>query len=121
MAHLHITSWVVALVLVGLATMFYRAGKDKAAKISQMILRLDYLLVLFSGGWLFSSYSNYGPLVIIKVIAGLWVLASMEGVTAKYKKKKPAGGWWLSLAIAAIIAIILGWGFLPLGILPSSS
>ncbi|TGB05251.1 YisL family protein [Halobacillus salinus] len=119
MAHLHITSWVIAFVMLGLATTFHRAGKQKAAKISQMILRADYLLVLFSGGWLFSSYANYGPLIIIKVLAGLWVLASMEAISAKYKKGKPAGSWWLQLTIAAILAIILGWGFLPLGILPA--
>lgn len=119
MAHLHITSWVIAFVLLGLATTFYRADNQKAANISQMILRLDYLLILYSGGSLFASYTNYGPGVIVKVLIGLWVIAAMEGVAVKYKKKKPASKWWAQLSVAAIIAIILGWGFLPLGILPS--
>ncbi|SDP53461.1 YisL family protein [Halobacillus aidingensis] len=119
MAHLHITSWVIAFVLVGLVTMFTRKGSEKAAKISHMILRLFYLLILYSGGSLFASYAEYGPLVIIKLLVGLWVIASMEMVAVKYKKKKPTGTWWAQLVIAGIIAIVLGFGFLPAGILPA--
>ncbi|MCP3032011.1 YisL family protein [Halobacillus sp. A1] len=119
MSHLHITSWVIAFVLVGLATTFTRSGNEKAAKISHMILRADYLLILYSGGSLFASYATYGPLIIIKVLVGLWVIAAMEMITIKFKKKKPVGVWWAQLLIAAIIAIVLGFGFLPMGILPA--
>ena len=119
MAHLHITSWVIAFILVGLVTAFTRNGKEKAAKISHMILRLFYLLILYSGGSLFASYAEYGVLVIIKLLVGLWAIAAMEMVSVKYKKKKPTGIWWTQLAIAAIIAIVLGFGFLGAGILPA--
>ncbi|RWZ55180.1 DUF1516 family protein [Halobacillus fulvus] len=119
MTHLHITSWVIAFVLVGLVTTFTRKGNEKAAKISHMILRADYLLILYSGGSLFAIYTNYGPGVIFKLILGLWTIAAMEMVAVKYKKKKPAGIWWAQLLIAAIITIIMGFGFLPLGILPA--
>ncbi|SDJ44037.1 YisL family protein [Salimicrobium halophilum] len=118
MAHLHITSWVLAFALIGLVTTFTRSGNEKAAKISHMILRADYLLILYSGGSLFAAYSSYGPLVIIKLLIGLWTIAAMEMVTVKYKKKKPAKSWWIQLSIAAILALILGFGFLPLGVLP---
>ncbi|SFJ64818.1 Protein of unknown function [Halobacillus dabanensis] len=119
MAHLHITSWVIAFVLVGLVTTFTRNGNEKVAKISHMILRLFYLLILYSGGSLFASYSVYSVLVIIKLLVGLWTVAAMEMVTVKYKKKKPAGIWWAQLFIAAIIAIVLGFGFLGAGVLPA--
>ncbi|WP_226576863.1 YisL family protein [Halobacillus litoralis] len=119
MAHLHITSWVIAFVLVGLVTTFSRNGNEKAAKISHMILRLFYLLILYSGGSLFASYSEYGALIIIKVLVGLWAIASMEMVAIKYKKKKPAAAWWGQLLVAGVIAIILGFGFLGAGILPA--
>lgn len=119
MAHLHITSWVIAFVLVGLVTTFTRNGNEKAAKISHMILRLFYLLILYSGGSLFASYSVYSVLVIIKLLVGLWAIAAMEMVSVKYKKKKPAGIWWAQLFIAAIIAIVLGFGFLGAGVLPA--
>ncbi|UOQ92805.1 YisL family protein [Halobacillus shinanisalinarum] len=118
MAHLHITSWVIAFALVALVTTFTRSGNEKAAKISHMILRVDYLLVLYSGGSLFASYANYDALVIIKLLVGLWAVAAMEMVCIKYKKKQPAASWWGQLLIAAIIALVLGFGFLELGILP---
>ncbi|ELK45238.1 YisL family protein [Halobacillus sp. ACCC02827] len=119
MAHLHITSWVLALVLIILVVSFTKSGKAKAAKISHMILRLDYLLILYSGGSLFASYSVYGALVIIKVLAGLWAITAMEMACVKTTKGKPAGIWWGQLVLAVILAIILGFGYLPMGILPA--
>lgn len=118
MAHLHITSWVIALALVGLVTTFARSENDKAAKISHMILRADYLLILYTGGSLFASYASYGALIIIKLLVGLWVIAAMEMAVVKYKKRKPASAWWGQLTVAVVLALILGFGFLPLGILP---
>ncbi|WP_173916977.1 YisL family protein [Halobacillus sp. Marseille-Q1614] len=121
MAHLHITSWVIAFVIVGLATTFTRNGNEKAAKIAHMILRADYLLILYSGGSLFANYMNGADqmgLAVVKMLIGLWVIAAMEMVTIKYKKKDKAGAWWGQLFVAAVIALILGFGFLPLGILP---
>ncbi|MCA1011300.1 YisL family protein [Halobacillus halophilus] len=119
MAHLHITSWVIAFALVGLVTTFARSGNDKGAKISHMILRADYLLILYSGGSLFASYANYSGLLIFKVLVGLWTIAAMEMACVKYKKKKPAAIWWTQLVVAGAIAIILGFGFLGAGILPA--
>lgn len=119
MAHLHITSWVIAFALVGLVTTFTRSGNEKAAKISHMILRLFYLLILYSGGSLFASYAEYSVLVIIKVLVGLWTITAMEMVSVKYKKKKPAAIWWGQLLVAGIIALILGFGFLGAGVLPA--
>ncbi|QAS51650.1 YisL family protein [Halobacillus litoralis] len=119
MAHLHITSWVIALILVVLVTSFTKSGKEKAAKILHMILRLFYLLILYSGGSLFASYNEYGVLVIIKLLIGLWAIAAMEMVAVKTKKRKPVGIWWAQLIIAVVIAMILGFGFLGAGILPA--
>ncbi|UOQ43470.1 YisL family protein [Halobacillus salinarum] len=118
MAHLHITSWVLAFILLAIVVSLAKKGNEKGAKITQMILRLDYLLILYSGGSLFASYASYGPLVIIKLLAGLWAIASMEMAAVKTYKHKPAGIWWTQFIIAVAIALILGFGFLPMGILP---
>ncbi|MFD1017808.1 YisL family protein [Thalassobacillus hwangdonensis] len=117
MAHLHITSWVLALILLLVVVSLYRSGNAKGAKITQMVLRLDYLLILYSGGSLFASYENIGGLVIVKMLVGLWAIIAMELIGAKYKKQKPASGAWAQLAIAFVAALILGFGFLPLGLL----
>ncbi|WP_347861202.1 DUF1516 family protein [Salimicrobium sp. PL1-032A] len=118
MTHLHITSWVLALILLGLTLMFMNKGNAKASKITHMIMRLDYLLILYTGGDLFAAYSSYGPGVIIKLLTGLWVIAAMEMVAVKKKKGKSTGIWAIQLAVALLLAIFLGFVVLPMGILP---
>lgn len=118
MAHLHITGWVVAFILLFVVTSFYKSGKSKPGKILHMILRLDYLIILFSGITLFFQYSNISGELIIKVLAGLWAIASIEMITVKTNKDKPTKTWWIQFVIAALLAIILGFGRLPLGVLP---
>ncbi|MGM8212648.1 YisL family protein [Virgibacillus sp. W0430] len=124
MAHLHITAWVLAVILVFIVSAFYGQEKTKQGKILHMILRLDYLLILYSGGSLLGTYIANGVSggmlgeVIVKVIAGLWAIVAMEMIGVKTKKSKPVKSWWIQFAIAAIIAIGLGFGRLPLGILP---
>lgn len=124
MAHLHITSWVLAIILIFIVSAFYGQDKTKPGKIVHMILRLDYLLLLYSGGSLIGTYISNGVSgamlgeLIVKVIAGIWVIVSMEMIGVKTKKNKPVKVWWIQFVIAAIIAIGLGFGRLPLGILP---
>lgn len=122
MAHMHITSWALAIILIILVSMFYRQGKMKPGKILHMILRLDYLFILFTGGMLLSDYfsSTIGHTgeLIIKVIAGLLTIYSMEMIGIKLGRKEPVKTWVIILVIAALIAIALGFGRLPLGILP---
>lgn len=120
--HLHITSWVLALILLGLGVWFYRFGKEKAGKIVQMILRLDYLLILYSGGALLAVYfggsGGYIGEVIVKALAGIYTIATIEMILVKAKKRKPARRVWIQFFIAIIVTLILGFGRLPLGILP---
>jgi len=118
MAHLHITAWVLAFILLFVVTAFYKQGKEKPGKILHMILRLIYLVILYSGGSLFASYSNFSGELFLKVLAGIWTIVSIELITVRTNKGKPTGAWWTQFVIAAIIAIVLGFARLPLGILP---
>lgn len=118
MAHLHITAWVIAFILLFVVYSMYKKGNSKPGKILHMILRLDYLLILYSGGSLFAAYENMSFPLIIKLIAGLWTIVSIEMIGVKASKGKSANVWWIQFVIAAIIAIGLGFGYLPLGILP---
>jgi len=118
LAHLHITAWVLAIILLFVVVSFYKQGKAQPGKMLHMILRLDYLIILFSGISLFFQYSNISGELIIKVLAGLWAIASIEMITVKTNKEKPTKAWWIQFVIAALIAIILGFGRLPLGVLP---
>lgn len=109
--HLHVTSWVLALILLIVIIVLHKQGKDKGAKITQMILRLVYLVILGSGGHLLGMYFS-GPnvaLAIVKGLTGLWTIAAIEMVGIKTVKDKPAGSMWIQLVIALVITLILGF------------
>ena len=123
MTHMHITSWVLAFILLILVIMFHRQGKEKASVIMHMILRLDFIFVLITGGLLFKdyfldAYSSFLPEAIVKAVAGIWVIMAMEMIGTKVKKDLPSRSWMIQLIIASAIAIALGFGRLPMGILP---
>lgn len=121
MIHTHVGGWSLAIVLLLLAVIFMKSGKSKVAKILQMILRLMYVIIIISGGYLYSLYfqggGNLGE-VTVKALAGLWVIFSMEMILVKMGKDKPTLSYWVQLIVALAIAFVLGFGRLGLGFLP---
>lgn len=115
MIHLHITAWILAVVLLFVTVSLYENGKGKGTA-PHMILRLMYLVILFSGIMLFMSYSTYTFELIIKLVAGLWAIVAMELTSVKAKKGKSTTAGWTQFWIAFVIALILGFGRLPLGV-----
>lgn len=113
--HLHITTWVVALVLF-----FVAAGMNKASKgrkISHMILRLFYILIIISGGALFITAMDYGQGMLygLKLLFGLGVISFMEMTLVRGAKGKSTTGMWVGFIVCLIV--VLGLGFhLPMGI-----
>src|SRR5690625_1336901 len=97
MTHMHITTWVLAFILLIIATMFYRQQKVKPAKIVHMILRVDLLLILLTGVHLFMVYDSYPVTLFIKAIVGLWALVAMEMVVVGISKGRAVGSWVLQL------------------------
>ncbi|WP_047986183.1 YisL family protein [Ornithinibacillus californiensis] len=110
--HLHVTAWVLAFILFVVAVVLHKQGKEKAAKIVQMILRLDYLLILYSGGDLIMNYFNGSPMMaeaIIKGLAGVGVIAGIEMTLGKIKDGDSAKVGWIVLLVSFIITIVLGF------------
>ncbi|GGM25170.1 UPF0344 protein YisL [Paraliobacillus quinghaiensis] len=124
MIHLHITSWVLALILFAVTYSLYKQDKQKPAKISHMITRVTYLLIIYSGGDLLYGYITSGTWdaymaeMIVKIAAGLWVVACLEMLLVRYAKGKPIKGFFVQLIVALVIVLALGFGRLPWGLLP---
>ncbi|UJL47601.1 YisL family protein [Virgibacillus sp. NKC19-16] len=119
--HLHVTSWVLAFILFAVAYILHKQGKAKGSKIVQMILRLDYLLILYSGGALLANYFSGSAMMgeaIFKGIAGIWAVLAMEMILVKMTRREPTKSWWIQAIIAIVITIALGFGRLPGGFLP---
>ncbi|MDY0407859.1 DUF1516 family protein [Paracerasibacillus soli] len=97
--HFHITAWVLAVILLIVVVVLHKQGKAKGAKITHMILRLAYLLILISGGILLYKYFTIEGMkaslrgeVVVKAIAGIWVIYAMEMIGVKTAKGKPTKG-----------------------------
>ncbi|GGA73795.1 YisL family protein [Ornithinibacillus halotolerans] len=117
--HLHVTAWGLAIILFVVALVLHKKGNEKAGKIVQMILRLDYLLILYSGGDLIMNYFGDSPMMaeaIVKGLAGVGVIAGMEMTLGKIKDGDSAKVGWSVLLISLLITIVLGFFRLPGGL-----
>lgn len=116
MTHAHIATWVVAIILFFVAhSLLKSSGKEKQAKIVQMVLRLFYVLIIVTGIIIASGLSNFSGEYIGKIILGILTIGMMEMVLSKAKKGKPAMVAWILFIIILVLTILLGMR-LPLGI-----
>ncbi|MDQ0153839.1 YisL family protein [Robertmurraya andreesenii] len=113
--HLHITTWVITLILFFVAVGLQKSGNLKAQKIVHMILRLFYLLTFATGGMLVHlMFSSYPVQYVLKVIFGILVIGFMEMVLARMKKEKKSSIIWILFIVSLVIVLYLGF-YLPLG------
>lgn len=80
---MHITAWVIGIILF-FVTYSMLKGANPKAKMLHMITRLFYLLIFLTGGMLITDFGAYA----VKMIVGIIVIAAMEMVLVRTKKKK---------------------------------
>jgi hypothetical protein len=113
MIHAHMTAWFLALVLFFVALGLHKSGKEKGAKIVQMVLRLFYVLILLTGfGLLFSI--NINIMYVVKAAVGLWVISMLEMILIRTRKNEKASVLWIQFIVAVLLVLYLGFS-LPLG------
>lgn len=123
-SHLHVMSWIMAFILVTCILLSHLKGKEKATTIIQWINRMNYLVIVYSGGMLLYRYtqsgiwSTYGIEVIVKSLAGLWVIVAIELLLHRFQQKKSLKGITVQLVLGLMITLTLGFGRLPWGFLP---
>ncbi|CAD2073258.1 DUF1516 family protein [Phocicoccus pinnipedialis] len=123
MIHLHLTAIFIAVILYIITLISYSknpSSENKNGKIMHMVLRVVYLLILFSGLMIYvqnmdvisalGSHMMYG----IKVLCGLFSIALMEMSLVKLRKSGK-GGMWLVITIGLIVVTFLLGAVLPLG------
>lgn len=113
--HLHITTWVIALILFIVAVGLQKSGNAKAQKIVHMVLRLFYLLTFMTGGMIVHfAFSAYPVMYVLKVIFGILVIGFFEMILVRGKKEKKTATFWILLLVSLIVTFYLGFA-LPLG------
>lgn len=124
MLHVHILSWVLAIILFIAA--YLNISKAQGAtpyfKPLQMALRLFMLLTLISGFWElikeFAAASNgeggNHMLLTLKMLCSLGVIALMEiSITKRKKHEDSTKLFWSTIVLIIItmaIGVILPWG-----------
>ncbi|WP_332650331.1 YisL family protein [Lysinibacillus sp. 54212] len=102
--HLHITTWVIAIILF-----FIAAVASKPNKGVHMGLRLMYILIIISGGALFMNYRDgFGMIYDIKVLFGILVIGFMEMILVRKTKGKSTTMFWVLFAIVFFVTLYLG-------------
>ncbi|HZG70065.1 MAG TPA: YisL family protein [Chondromyces sp.] len=106
--HLHITTWVIAIILFFIAL-------SNGSKMVHMLLRLFYILVIVTGVVLFSRYHSVDDMLYgMKMLAGLLTIGLMEMVLVRKKKGKNTSGVLIGTIILLIVTLYLGFR-LPIG------
>lgn len=106
--HLHITTWVVALILFFLAA----TGIVKSKGVHHA-LRLFYILIIISGGALFMEYRT-GMDFDMKFLFGILTIGMMEMVLVKKSKGKPNTIFLVLFFVFLFITMFYGFK-LPMG------
>ncbi len=123
MLHLHLTAIIVSIILFIAVYVMYKknnTAENKPAFIMHMVLRVFYLLVLFSGIMVYvegmagiESHMMYG----IKVLLGLLSIGFMEISIVRLKKNSVKVSVLLIVTIVLIIATVIMGSILPMGML----
>jgi CDP-diglyceride synthetase len=120
MTHLHITSWVLAIILALYVGHGYKNGQN--VKVAHMILRLLYFVILGTGLYLFIDIpgkenmpSDMKMLYNVKMTLGIIMLGIFEYFTVSSKKKRkmlvPATIFTLLILALVYIGFRLPQGF----------
>jgi hypothetical protein len=118
MLHLHITSWIVGILLALYVGHGYSKGQN--VKVPHMILRLIYLIILGTGLYVFIKIpkdnmpTNLMMLYNIKMTAGIIMLGIFEFFTISSKKGRKM--LVPSVVFGLLLLVLLYLGFrLPMG------
>lgn len=126
MLHLHLTAIIVSFILFIAVYAMYKknnTAENKPAFILHMVLRVFYLLVLFSGIMVYvgnmegisnaGSHMQYG----IKALLGILSVGFMEMAIVRLKKNSRKATGLLIVCLVLIIATVIMGALLPLGML----
>jgi hypothetical protein len=112
--HFHIFTWVVGIILFLVAAVLADGSKGK--KITHMIARLFYVLIVVSGFLLFLNWSSQdAALYGVKFLLGLVTIGMMEMVLVRSSKGKKVTTFWILFFVFLFATMFLGFK-LPAGI-----
>ncbi|MEO4054236.1 YisL family protein [Solibacillus sp. CAU 1738] len=105
--HIHITTWVLAIVLFLIAALASKPNKGV-----HMALRVMYILIIITGGALFmenrSIIAEGGMWYDMKLLFGVLVIGFMEMILVRKTKGKSTTMFWVLFGIVFLVTLYLG-------------
>jgi hypothetical protein len=107
--HPHASFWMILVLLFVVTFFLYRANVAKGAKITHMVLRLFYVIMVGTGiallvlkGFLFTY--------IIKGLLALLLIYFMEMILVKTKKGiSGLASYWVLCLAALLVVVLIGY------------
>lgn len=115
MLHMHVSTWFIGILLFIVSYILLKKKMEKGQKITHMILRLFYVLIVVSGATIVILFSiDYGfPVEYgIKAILGLIVVSLMEWILVNGKRGVNKPLHWILFLIS--LALVLYYGYVVL-------
>jgi hypothetical protein len=112
MLHTHVSSWLLGIILFFVSYFLLKKGNIKGQKVTHMVLRLFYVLIIVSGGTIvtiITAESGFPPVYATKAIIGLWVIFMMEWILTKGKKGIYKSIYWFLLVLALALVFFYGY------------
>lgn len=111
----HAGSWAITILLFFLSFMLLKMGKPTGKKITHMILRLFFVIMVVSGiGMLFTR--SFPLIYVIKGLLAVWLIAVMERILSKSAAGSERGasttGLWIQFIIAIVLVILIGFNII---------
>lgn len=109
--HPHAYFWMVLVVLFLMTFFLYRANISKAAKITHMVVRLLYIIMVGTGITLLYLI-QFPATHILKAVIAIVLVYFMEMILVKTKKgfsQKLLIPYWLLCLVALVVVILLGY------------
>lgn len=101
--HTHASSWVILIILF-LVSLFMTNNK-----IPHMILRLFYLVMIFTGGYMLFVQGGYNPAFHLKALCAILLIGMMEMVLVRRKKGKSFMPFLIALIVLLVVVVLIGY------------
>ncbi len=104
----HAGSWFFTLLFFGVSYFMLTKQNMKAQKITHMILRLFFIIMVVSGLGMLVGY-QFSLVFVIKGILAIALIGLMEMILVRTKKGKQAGKLWLPFIVVLVLVFLLGF------------
>ncbi|MFD0620049.1 MULTISPECIES: DUF1516 family protein [Paenibacillus] len=99
----HAGSWAILVLMFVISCIF------KRQKVTPMITRLFYLIMLVSGIGMLVKL-NFPLMYIVKGILALGLIGMMEMIMGRLRRNEPTMMFWIILVVLLALIVCMGYG-----------